>query len=398
MKPASIQKFLKNRSWFFLFLVFSLNCSQVFALNSLERLTQQNYRALSGRIWTILKYRFEGLAECSRKEKDSLRQRFDDLYFYSNRENDVITVLDLYKDSLQTEKSCRQSLDAAEMKFHNKEREKFSVLHLALNTMCGTNQSLIDPLNDSNCVAGLAEIVRELDPHCMEVQVPNPKQYYDGFPCISGDNMIGKFLFENSANVGEEVTLFIKSLRSSLGSAEKREKGIELYKEFLGERPDSRFERKKFLAVLALMTSSTSSNGSYIEGYHDKSWRLTLEKTGSSQQALAVFNQIRLAVDEFRTLKEWSVQNKAKLKLAAQTMLYINRHDIISAFLACYYRDKKPALQKLIPKALGYSYESFDFVSHLNEGDTLKEAGANFFRDTRRYREGAAWGSAFCRQ
>ncbi|MCB0369498.1 MAG: hypothetical protein KDD45_08620, partial [Bdellovibrionales bacterium] len=44
---------------------------------------------------------------------------------------------------------------------------------------------------------------------------------------------------------------------------------------------------------------------------------------------------------------------------------------------------------------LGYAYESLDFISHLKEGDTLKESIQNFKTDTRRYKLGVKLGYAF---
>ncbi len=400
MKPALNTERRFSQSWFFLFffvLSFSVHSAQ--ALSNIEKLTEQNYRTLSGRLRVILETRFQGLSQCSSETQESFTERLDSTPAYSNKKSDVVQVLELYQDSLQVEINCRQSLDQAEMKFHSLERNKFSIVHSTINTLCDSDTSLIDPSKKSLCLTGLMGIVREIDPHCMSVHVPNPKAYYDGFPCISGDNLIGKFLHQGaSSNLAVEIKDFLQNLRASLADVEKRKSGIELYWDYLGERQDSLIERKRFLAVLALLTSSTSSYGSYIEGYHDHSWRSQLLLTGDAETALDTFNQVRLTTDDFRTLNEFTQKNKFKITLASQNMYRINRHDIMSAFLACYYTEQGSAVQNLIPKALGYSYEFFDFASHLREGTSIKASKKSFVRDTGRYREGAAWGAAFCRQ
>ncbi|MEK6774431.1 MAG: hypothetical protein AABY64_10845 [Bdellovibrionota bacterium] len=399
MKSAmnSVRRF--PHRWLFLVLSLIILNSKANALSVTEKLTEQNYRTLSGRIRAILEVRFQGLSACESKIQNSFQERFNSTHYYSNKKSDVLNVLDLYLDSLRLGKNCRASLDSAEMKFHQLERKKFSAIHASVDLLCNENKSLINPSEKTKCKTAVAEVIRDLDPHCMSVQVPNPKEYYDGLPCLSGDNLIGKFLYDskNPDLVESEIRSFVERYKFALQNAEKRKNGIELYNEFLGPQQDTTLNRKRFLAVVALLTSSTSAYGSYIEGYHDEMWRMTLFATQNSEKALDIFNKVRILVDDFRTLREWSIEQKFNITVAAQNIRSINRHDYMSAFLACYYNDRSAIIQKWFPLILGYAYESFDFITHLRQGDTVEEARASFSRDTRRYREGMAWGTAFCR-
>lgn len=396
MKPV-IKTVLQFVYYWFLSFFFLFNNS-VLAQSSEELLTEQNYRTLSGRVRAILEVRLQGLNNCDKNTQKTLQEKFNSLYSYSNRKADVLIFLDLYQESLNVDYKCRQSLDAAENNFHKMERSKFSFIHKSLDLFCSKN-NLINPSLNSECVGSLSQILRDLDPHCMSTQVPNPKEYYDGLPCLSGDNLIGRMLLEksNAESLAKEMQEFMGRLRIDLGNKEKREYGIELYNSFLGKRQDSMFLRKKFLAVIALYTSSMSSYASNIEGYHDMMWRTMLIETKSSERALQAFNKIRISVDDFRTLKSWMIEKKLNVTMTAQKLSKMNRHDYMAAFLACYYKERSPSLQKLVPLALGYAYESLDFVSHLREGITFHESVENFSKDTGRYRYGVQWGSLFCR-
>ena len=187
-------------------------------------------------------------------------------------------------------------MDAAENNFHTSERKKFSAIHKSLNFLC-SKDNLIDPRLNSKCVDSLSQIIRDLDPRCMSVQVPNPREYYDGFPCLSGDNLIGRFLLEQShaESIANEMQEFMGNLRTHLADLGRRDYGIELYNSYLGNRPDSVLLRKRFLAIIALYTSSMSSYASNVEGYHDMMWKTVLMQTKNSEKALDIFNKIRFS-------------------------------------------------------------------------------------------------------
>ncbi|MCM2281825.1 MAG: hypothetical protein NDI61_08255 [Bdellovibrionaceae bacterium] len=359
-------------------------------------LTAQNHRVLSGRFHEILEYRIQAIAKCDIATHVSLGTRYRALTASSPDRADAVATLQLYRDTYLVNEECRTHLARAEARFHRLERRLFRPLTGLVASLCKTAQE--DGQKEIECRSRLMQVLADLDPNCIRVQVDNPTGEYDTFPCMAGDYRIARDLTSahSVAEVVAEVKLFLQNVRVALVDTSLRADGLDLYDTYLGSRPDTAVSRQRFLSIWVLLNASTHSLTSYMQGYHHHFARETLFRTGSPDEAVTAFVSSRLLTDEYRTLFRWIREKRIPLRIHEKMVGEMNRHDYMAAFLACRYRHETKAIRERLPTLLGYTYESFDFLSHLKEGDSLEVAWGAFREDTRRYRAGVRWGHSFC--
>ncbi len=364
-------------------------------------LTQQNYRVLSGRVHKMLESRLSDISACSSSDRDYLIARYDRLPVYSDQKNIVLDTLDLYLESYRLTGSCRRALDKNEKSFYSGERSKFSAIHSILNKVCTTQNNLSTESLDRSCRFKFNQVLADLDPHCVSLQVPNSSNEYDTFPCMAADYMVGKSLVseKNWQTFLPRMKNFLSNFRQVFLKPNLKIDGIDLWQLYQNGQVDNGQLREEFLAEVNFFFSSFHSASSYIRGFHDHIWHFVLFKTGSAEQALDYFVSSRLVVDEFRTLHGWAEKHQIPMNIRGIEMSGKNRHNYMAAYLACHYRDESRIFHESLPVILGYAYESLDFKSHIvDDHDTYGVAKENFVTDTTRYRTGVYWGYRFCRQ
>lgn len=363
---------------------------------AVAKLTAQNVRVLSGRFYKILEYRLEGLYQCDFETHVAFDGRFKKLKSSSADRADAVAVLRVYLDSYGVKAACLKKLGQAESKFHDEERRKFKPLNSLIAATCkpefGTGG------RDAECRSKLMRVLAELDPNCISVQVDNPRSEYDSFPCMAGDYMIGRDLTNNSSvlDLVEETKAFLGAVRGTLRVPENLDRVIELYSLYPLEGGDEGARRQRFLAMWTMLNASTHSLTSYTQGHHHHFARVTLFRERSAERAVDAFIAARLLTDEYRTLFKWAGERKVKFSIGTNRVDGMNRHDFMSAYLSCRYRAEPRFIRQSLPKLLGLAYESFDFASHIKEGDTLEQAWRALKSDVRRYTAGVRWGRSFC--
>lgn len=344
--------------------------------------TEQNLRVLSGRIHKILEYRLEGLNHCDSSSRGDIEVRFKHFPKYSDQQDIVLNLIDLYLETYKVVAPCFEKLALSENIFHQAERKKFKSF-----------------ANLSKVSHTLRQIFDELDPNCISVQVPNKYGVYDPFPCMAGESMLANTLGVSGegSDFYSETTKFINNLKQSIADQSEVPSSIDLYQNFLGESSDNISSRERFLATITALTSSTSSLNSYIQGYHFYFFHKVLLRTGSAEQALLLFQNMRLHVDEFRTLMAAFQRRNLRTVIGVQTVSRANHHDLMAAYMACHYREKSWVYRQWLPVALGYAYETYDFKAHVvNDKAGVRESLRGFRVDTRRHQAGVKWGSQFC--
>lgn len=361
-----------------------------------DRFTQQSLKVLSGRVHKILEFRLQGLEACTPNLRTQLKDEFGSLPKSTTDAREAALILDLYRRSAQQEGRCQRRLDQAENRFHASERRKFSwILEQTQQGLCFDNGTL--RMDGQTCLTNIQQVVTDLDPHCVSIQVENPYKYYDSFPCMAGDYQIGKFLLKPGIDrIFTEHVRFIQNFNQAINGSSVRTE-IDLYQLFRGDEVDSPDLRERFLAMTELYLSSTTALSSYTKGYHDHFWRQILMTTGDAEQARDVFVRTKIFPDEFKTLMDIAKKKKIQIHIDGEDYGPKNRHDFMAAYLACHYRNSGSLIRESLPKMLGVAYEAWDFKSHLQEGLSWEKAKENFVTDTNRYRTGVRWGVDFCR-
>lgn len=363
-------------------------------------LTLQNYRVLSGRIHKMLEFRLSNLTACPTSVQSDLQTKLKGLPEYSDKREVVLATLGLYLESHLQDARCKASLDQNEKSFQDFERQKFSKVHEILKSTCqDKQQSSLAP--DRTCQIKMAQVLSDLDPHCVSRQVPNFTNEYDSFPCMMADYMIGQSMVrkENWQNYLPDTNSFLNNLRKSFSNPEQRRQGIDLWQVYSTGKADTPELREEFLAQINFFFTSSQSGSSYIRGFHDHIWHLVLMTTLSPEEALDYFVATRIKVNEFRTINDWANANHFAMNIRGIQMEGKNRHNYMAAYLACHYRKESRIFHESLPVILGYAYETYDFKSHMvDEKLSYKDSRENFATDTDRYRTGVYWGYRFCQK
>jgi hypothetical protein len=371
------------------------------AAKAIKPLIEQNQRVLTGRIYKILEARFTNLKQCPIQLQETLQQDFAALPAYSEQRAVAIQALNLYLRSYKVEPRCLASLNKNEQAFHRAERQKFAPVHFAVKKFCPAvlNASVTGTSSDRDCGMDIPQFFADLDPHCVSLQVPNPNNLYDPFPCMAGDYLVGKAMVNKKTwrSFLLQSQTFLENFREALNDPKASADGVDLYKLYLQDNPDRPDLRESFLAEIDFYFSSFHSSSSYIRGFHNHIWTFVLFETGSAEKTLDYFNTSRLIVDQFRTLNNWADQQRIPLNLHGIGLKDKNRHNYMAAYLACHYREQGRLFHESLPIMLGYAYETLDLKSHLLvDHDSWDVAYRSFKVDTDRYKTGSYWGRRFC--
>lgn len=369
----------------------------------IEQLSQQNYRVLAGRVEASLSQRIKISSEaCSSQQLTLWRNQHKGLNKITDSKLRAEKALRILLGTFEVSPACRESLDKSEASFLQNERQSFQIFQILSQNFCRIDTAELiqfqddhakDPfLQHKDCLFTINQIFSELDPHCVSVQVGNKKGYYDPFPCMAADYFIGRILYDrkNPWTLVQTTRQFFLNLQELI--YRKDRSPIDVSEEFLKVAGDIRLNKKKFLALMTLLSASTDSAGSYVKGWHDYFWRASLLQYRNPRMTVDFFNQTKLLVDEYRSLSKNLVLQKPWTQVGPTLLKEMNRHNYMAAFLSCHYQNTKLSV------ALGFAYEAKDYFTHLAEGDSLATAYENFKHDTNRYKQSSRWGLEFCQK
>ncbi len=252
-------------------------------------------------------------------------------------------------------------------KFERKRERKFKIAQSLGSSVC-----LLAPFQFLKCLKIVNQVLNDLDIFCAQKVLPNPiNGRAENFPCAAGGDLTNRNFDLETAKI------FVEGLKNNSANT------IDLAQEFEGQP-------KELLALLNFLYSSGSLELGFIDdfGYYDLKEGILNSETG--EQIFDRFIQSKILKYRFQKVKK-------DLSVGEMSLKGKNRHDFMSAFLACHYGPKYgKRMAKLIPTIMGTLYESLDYISHRRKGISRKDSVRNFKKDTKRYRESAEWGYRFC--
>jgi hypothetical protein len=296
------------------------------------------------------------------------------------REPGTGAVLDLIEafqksETFNSDKLCGRELKAFDGALARKERVKFRAARL-LPGVAAAVDGLLD----------------ELDPSCAVDVIPDLNGELEINPCFAGARLVSEVLWRRGESARETAAEFLWRLNDAI-EASSAGQAIALWDLFGGE------SHGEFLALLAYLHASSTSVSGYLDGFGDFIWREAALRGDPPEAVLLEYHDRKKMRDSFRDLRSWAANRKLRLYLHSGgiELTAANRHDFMAAFLACHFHGtRRPAHARLVPRLLGYGYETLDFVSHLKQGVPVRASLTHFERDTRRYKDAAEWGASFC--
>ena len=380
-----------------LVLILTLGVTSVWGAKPKAREFQS--RILMYRVVEVLNSRLKGLEACvsnnkgySAKELTGFKTQvvgFNKGVYHTQQEI-VVKALSLLGETERHPK-CEKEIRAADAKLKGVQQKKFVV---PMNTALGL--CVLAVHKSGNCLTNVATILSELDPFCVTQNHANIFGTKDPNACMAGDRLLGKVLREKNDPKQTLITEFLDSLDASIAAA-RPGSTIDLWKVFLSQNPDSSQNRKKFVALMAFFYYAMGSAGGYVDGISDFYWVNALKETNKYEDVFSEFFSLRQKIDRYgHLIHKKAAEAKVKFSFKHVSLEGMNRHDFMSMFLACHFKNYGSLNAKIIPNILGVGYESLDFVSHVRSDVGIKESVKNFSRDTGRYATGSTLGNSFC--
>lgn len=388
MKDLFFPKKRKSAGWriarhpfFCIFLAFILASPTARAVETPE-LARFRETVLLKRVRHVMQFRAKAITKCVKRDPSDLLFRLDrSLLTVLEAKDDsshegLVALLGLYKatEALREEGLCEKEIDKAEAALRRKERKRFSALRLAT------------PLLPWG--AELKQIISELDPYCSLPVEENSRGALEKNPCFAGDKIVLDALLESKQDLTRSIEAAVLFINNFYSSVQNTPEGSQIELRSLGEIADA----KPFLAMMALLNASNTSGGGYVDGFGDFVWRHALLEEPSPELAIAAYSKFRRTIDLYSDIVFWAQTKKLSLLVAGRfDVAAANRHDFMAAFLGCHYNST------ILPRALGYAYESLDMISHLQQGVTIDSSIKNFEQDTGRYKRSSSWGVELCK-
>ncbi len=344
-------------------------------------------RVWYGRIHKILEFRVFDLRHCSTSFRQMTLQRFNQMSLDSSDSIALTQLLEFYQHthSPQIEMNCQMQLDKNENLFWKHETRAFKI------------PKLIFPMST---------VLQELNPHCISRQVPSLNGKYDSNPCLAADEMIGRGLMTDLELWHSQMSQINTELRVRFSERTDKNPSIDLYAVFLSATStrDTPENRERAIAMVAGALASAPSWSAYFDGITDVVWRDQMKDSRYSlspreiQKLVEFIPALRLQIDELSQLFKWGRSNVEGMNWQGIDLSDSNHHNMMSAYLACHYRERTALTHEFLPKLMGQIYEAKDFASHLLvDKDSWPIAVQNFTTDTNRYSAGAEWGYRFCK-
>lgn len=282
---------------------------------------------------------------------------------------------------------CASAIRAADLRIADSERERFRFLrHAPEATETGV-------------------ILKELDPWCAIDPRPNFEGGRDGNPCFAGEGPILRAMIDPTpaagedpfARAGAEIDELVHRFRLAVERGRTGET-IDLFSLMPSSMTESLEGRRLGLAAWAYLHAAATFRLGWIDGFADRFWSEPLRRGATPSEAYAAVVRWMNRKHVFAGHLHFAHSKGLRFRFGTIEATEWNRHDLVSAFLACEFRLRgEGALARILPPALGVAYEGKDLVSHLREGAGLEASLRNFGTDTGRYARGTRLGLRFCR-
>lgn len=386
-----------NRIMTLMILALSLGVNSLWAARPKAREFQS--RILMMRVVEVLNSRLKGLTECrdantGYSTSELTRFKSDIVAFnkgvYHTQQEIVESALTLLAETEKHPK-CSKEIKQADADLKKIQQKKFLIPMKTAMGLC-----VLAAHKSATCLTNVATILTELDPFCVTQNSQNIFGVKDPNACMAGDRLLGRVLRQKNDPKQAMIKEFLDAFEATISQSKPNSK-IDLWKVFLTKNQDTAANRKKFMAILAFFYYAMGSAGGYVDGISDYYWVSALKELQHPEDVFGEFFSLRQKIDRYGHL----IHKKAealKLKLVFKQIPLdgMNRHDFMSMFLACHFKNYGPLTAKIIPNILGVGYESLDFVSHVKGDVSIKESMRNFSRDTGRYAKGSSLGVGFC--
>lgn len=381
----------------------------------LNAIQSHRLRILYNRVHETLSYRYEAAGKCvlATRSLDAARLRAAlapllKAHGLAPTAEDVEDLLAAYRESeaLGAKGSpCRKYVRAGDTKLSDREQKPFETAITIARGACFLEDAIRLPLIPlggvpSSCPISADALIASLHPFCATKVAAALDGSMETNPCFAGDRLVTAGLeSKKAADISAEVIAdgFLSRIESMVSRAAGGS-GVELLAAYPLLRNIRNFEsRKRFLALLAFFYASPGSDAGYVDGFGDHFWRDSLKQGKGARESLVRYLEWKNRRDRFALVLGAVAGKKLRLRVNGHDFTAANRHEIMSAFLACHFRGLDEDLAaEVIPLMLGYAYEGKDFVSHLEGGAGVKESIRNFRADTGRYHRGMEFGYAFC--
>jgi hypothetical protein len=309
-------------------------------------------------------------------------------------------------------KKCNYPRVLAKQSIRNKELSQFKIAYTAIDNYCAIKKVLTLGLDEyrASCKKRLEKLLNEIDPYCRFDAIPSSTGNIDGNPCMAGDKLVIELL-RKSKNYLDEIYTFLSALQTKITKA----KEIDLYQVYGSsvKYEKSNINRRKFLAMMTFFYASTTSNAGFTDRFAEVPLKEAAMANKNIDTIVADYHDIKNAKDYFNHLLSTIKNKKIKLVFRSRNITSYNRHNFMSLFLGCHFRMTRGSKAgEQIPLALGFAYESKDFISHLkNDGvdmdilkvyeyptyySAIKRSYDAFQKDIDRYATTSSLGSQFC--
>jgi len=363
----------------------------------------------------LLTERLERAAACENHEGDKWIETFRTLKRFPDTESETLALMTLYLETYSAQGPCSKILADGEANIAKWERTYFLPLERTLYASCINEVG--SP--DRACRDQVQRILSEIDPHCAGKDGPTFTGSIEKTACYAADHLIAEAARKDDP-YQNKLELLINRLvgisRYVWAQAPPEKRKIDIWNVYKADQGNSIDEKMRFFALLAMLSSSSTSLASHVDGFKEYYWRQTLFETKSPQMALNEYHDLSERRDRFAYFLDWAKANKITLTFGSRNVTKLRDHDYTAAFLGCYYRDRGRPLWSTLPRVLGVSYKSLDFFFKMGGVTNFREMSQNLLskdyrdrlsrflkadyenwkEDTDRYKTGTQWGHDLC--
>jgi len=247
-------------------------------------------------------------------------------------------------------------------------------------------------------------VMKEMDPFCRLSVEKSANGELDPFPCFAAVDPILKTLTQgNDPSITANIHDAMINLETNLAVRMSFVKDgatidwMNLYD--LDHEARSVGGKRLLLGILVYYYYSSNMALGYMDGFGDVIWRQAMAQGQSPAQALGTYIQAKREVQVFKQLRADAVARGIQFSLEGVPLAKDwDRHNAVSAFLACYYEEKgEDWIAQFVPEFVGRTYKKLKSIQLRREGMSEHDVQAYYQDGVQRYQVAAKIGYEFCR-
>lgn len=347
-----------------------------------------------------LRYRFRqlrdfataGLIKCGQTNRAKLFQG----------ETALVPLMKIYSDTmgLKNKGLCRQEIEDSFAKLSAKEKRFFNPIqnYIARKTWFYLGTAANE---------AFTALWAQLDPTCVISDAVSYKTKKKGSnPCFAGAHLLNESFIPHHSfqkiDLLKEVAILLIALKQGLEPINGKPTNLDLWKFFWPDADPilkrSASSKEAFLAALSFMTAVAPTVVGFVDIMPDIYVRKQLEAGIPPEEALQNYHTLMRLRDAAGTLLDLHAKAGTQLFIYNQSLKNWNRHNFMSAFLTCHFKNSGYDLDAItLTELLGIAYEAKDFLSHIGSNRmSIQSSIQNFKTDTARYRASSTWAFGFC--